>query len=134
MKDSQKIKKTEQEWKEQLTAEQYHICRQKGTEPAFTGKYYQTQTNGQYHCVCCEKPLFHSAHKYDSGSGWPSFWKPTEPEAVRTEADYQLMMPRVEVLCSRCDSHLGHVFEDGPAPTGKRFCINSTSISLIPEH
>ena len=121
--------KTEQEWKEELTPEQFAICRKKGTERAFTGKYYTCKEKGTYHCACCGNELFSSETKYDSGSGWPSFWQPME-SAVKTETDDSLGMHRVEVLCKECDAHLGHVFEDGPQPTGLRYCINSISLKL----
>ncbi len=124
-----KSDKTEQEWKKELTPEQFAICRKKGTERAFTGKYYDCKENGIYHCACCGNSLFSSETKYDSGSGWPSFWQP-EDSAVKTESDNSLGMHRVEVLCEKCDAHLGHVFEDGPQPTGLRYCINSVSLKL----
>lgn len=121
--------KTESEWKDQLSAEEFRVCRKKGTERAFTGKYYDCKENGIYNCKCCGTPLFNSEHKYDSGSGWPSFWEPV-PDAVNTETDNSLGMTRTEVLCAQCDAHLGHVFEDGPQPTGLRYCINSVSLKL----
>ncbi len=124
--------KTEQDWQDELTAEQFRVCRQKGTERAFTGKYYDCRDKGIYHCVCCDAPLFSSSTKYDSGSGWPSFWAPME-DAVTTESDSSLGMRRTEVLCKQCDAHLGHVFEDGPEPTGLRYCINSVSLDLKPD-
>lgn len=125
-----KIAKSEQEWRSILTPEQYHICREKGTERAFTGEYWQTKTRGVYRCTACGEPLFSSMEKYDSGSGWPSFWQPLVEGAVETEEDQSLGMQRTEVHCSRCGSHLGHVFPDGPRPTGQRYCINSLSLKL----
>lgn len=127
-----KVKKTDQEWMQQLTHEQFHICRLKGTERPFTGKYNDEKTPGTYRCVCCGNPLFDSATKYDSGSGWPSFYAPLDGDAVATEEDHSFGMRRVEVMCAKCDSHLGHVFEDGPAPTGLRYCMNSVSLDLEP--
>ncbi len=127
---SDKIDKPEQEWRRQLDPETYQVTREKGTERAFTGKYHDCKTAGVYHCVCCDAPLFGSGEKFDSGSGWPSYWQPLSDAAVRTETDNSHGMRRVEVLCARCDAHLGHVFEDGPPPTGLRYCINSIALNL----
>jgi peptide-methionine (R)-S-oxide reductase len=121
--------KSEEEWQKELSPEQFAICRKKGTEPASTGEYYDCKDEGRYHCVCCDSELFSSETKYDSGSGWPSFWAPKE-EAIETKTDNSSGMQRVEVLCKECDAHLGHVFEDGPQPTGLRYCINSVSLKL----
>jgi len=128
-----KIEKTEAEWREVLDDEQYRVCREQGTERAFTGAYWDTKTAGTYRCVACGEPLFHSDSKYDSGSGWPSFWQPLAQTAVETETDRSLGMVRSEVHCRRCGSHLGHVFPDGPDPTGLRYCINSVSLKLDPD-
>jgi peptide-methionine (R)-S-oxide reductase len=126
----EKIVKTEEEWKAQLSEEEYSIARQAGTERPFTGVYWDTETEGVYNCKCCDVPLFDSGTKFDAGCGWPSFFAPIDEEVVRTREDVTLGMRRLEVLCNRCDAHLGHVFPDGPEPTGLRFCMNSASLNL----
>jgi peptide-methionine (R)-S-oxide reductase len=129
----EKVKKTEEEWRRELTPEQYHVTREKGTERPFSGAYNKTKDQGTYVCVACGNPLFSSETKYDSGTGWPSFYQPLSDESVRMEEDDGHFTRRTEVLCSRCDAHLGHVFDDGPQPTGQRYCMNSVALKLEKE-
>jgi peptide-methionine (R)-S-oxide reductase len=130
---AEKLEKTDDEWRRQLTPEQYRVLRRKGTEPAFTGEYWNTKTPGTYRCAGCGEPLFESGAKFDSGCGWPSFVQPIEGSRVEEHEDRSHGMVRTEVTCRRCGGHLGHVFEDGPPPTGQRYCINSASIDLEPK-
>ncbi len=127
-----RVEKSEEEWRQQLAPEQFEVSRQAGTEPAFTGIYHDSKDEGLYRCVCCELPLFRSEEKYDSGTGWPSFTAPVDPDHVRTRTDRSHGAVRTEVLCAGCDAHLGHLFPDGPAPTGDRFCMNSVALRLEP--
>ena len=128
---TEKLKLTEQQWRDCLTEEQFNICRQKGTEAAFSGAYYHDKQSGIYHCVCCGAPLFNAESKYDSGSGWPSFWNAVDDEALEYARDTSGGVVRTEISCKNCDAHLGHVFEDGPQPSGLRFCVNSVSLHRV---
>lgn len=128
---SDKVFKTEAEWRKQLTPEQYHVTREQGTEQAYTGALWDNHEKGTYQCVCCGNDLFRSEHKYESGTGWPSFWQPIAPENISTRSDNSFFTRRIEVLCSRCEAHLGHVFDDGPQPTGLRYCMNSVAMKFV---
>jgi peptide-methionine (R)-S-oxide reductase len=133
MKDEEKPPGSDVDWRKRLTQEQYHVCREKGTEAPFSGKYYQNKEQGHYLCACCGHELFGSDAKFDSGTGWPSFWRPVDDDALKSEEDGSHGMHRTEVMCSRCGAHLGHVFPDGPRPTGLRYCINSVALDFKKE-
>lgn len=128
-----KVTKTDAEWRAQLSPESYSVAREHGTERAFSGEYHDSKAKGRYDCICCGQPLFSSETKFDSGTGWPSYWAPLTEDAVTLKSDRKFFMVRTEVLCSKCDAHLGHVFPDGPDPTGQRYCLNSVSLKLAPE-
>ena len=133
-KEKFEIEKTSEQWRALLTPEQYYVLREEGTEPPFRNEYYVNKAPGIYNCAGCALPLFSSRAKYESGTGWPSFWEPVAPSAIETRTDWKLLLPRTEVHCSRCGGHLGHVFKDGPKPTGLRYCINSAALEFVPEN